>query len=442
MPDTSPAIAGIAVPASHQHAPLLGDGSYQHDAGGVFRELYQAHGPIAPVLLPGRVPAWLTLDHRTLRRVTEDTVTFARNTLRWRLGPLLPSDWPLWPMLGGGQAHDCLLYAEGEAHRQRAGALSAALDAVDHGEFAARCQHISEHLLARVAPAGAAELMADYALQLPVLVMSWALGVPEEDSRDLPAHFAAMLSSGPEAISGRQRAREVVERLVARVRRRPGADVASRLAEHPLALSDRQLAEDLLVTYIAGHITTAYMIGNTAWLMLTDDRFTDTLRRGRLSVSDALHEVRWNDTPTQVFAGRITTRVTELGNYRIPAGDLVLLGLAAANTDPTLHPDPANTDPALDSAPAPASGVRDCRAYLSYSHGPHSCPRPARDLSEVMASTAIEVLLDALPGLSLACHDSQLRWAPTIWMRGLLALPVQFAPTSLSLGHPKGLPWM
>ncbi|OKI09353.1 hypothetical protein A6A06_01175 [Streptomyces sp. CB02923] len=429
MPDTFAAIAAITVPASHERAPLLGDGRYQHDAGGVFRELYKAHGPVAPVLLPGRVPAWLTLDHQTLRRVTEDTATFARNTLRWRLGPLLPPDWPLWPMLGGGQAHDCLLYAEGEAHRQRAGALSAALDAVDRDEFAARCQHISEHLLAHVAPTGAAELMADYALKVPVLAMSGALGVPDEDSRDLPADFAAMLSSGPEAIGGRQRARKVVERLIARVRRRPGADVASRLAEHPLALNDQQLAEDLLVTYIAGHITTAYLIGNTARLMLTGDRFTDTLRRGRLSVSDAMHEVRWSDTPTQVFAGRITSRVTELGNYRIPAGDLVLLGLAAANTDPTLHADPA-------------AGVRDCRAYLSYSHGPHSCPRPARDLSEVMASTAIEVLLDALPGLSLACHDSELRWAPTIWMRGLLALPVQFTPTSLSLGHPKGLPWM
>ncbi|RSO07031.1 cytochrome [Streptomyces sp. WAC 06783] len=428
MPDT-PAITGIDIPPSHEHAPLLGDGRYQHDAGGVFRELYQTHGPVAPVLLPGGVPAWLTLDHQTLRRVTEDTATFARSSKRWRLGPLLPPDWPLWPLLGGGQAQDSLLYAEGEMHRQRAGALSSALEAVDRNEFAARCQQISEQLLARFAPAGAAELMADYALQLPVLAMSWALGAPEEDSRNLPADFAAMLSGGPDTIAGWHRARAVVARLVAQARRRPGANVASRLAAHPIALSDEQLVEDLLVTYIAGHIPTAYLIGTTLRLMLTGDRFTDTLRRGRLSVSDALHEILWHDTPTQVFAGRFTSRVTELGRYRIPARDLVLLGLAAANTDPALRPDPA-------------AGVRDNRAYLSYSHGPHSCPMPARDLSEVMASTAIEALLDALPGLSLACHPNQLRWVSTIWMRGLESLPVRFDPAALSLGTPRGLPWM
>lgn len=428
MTPSATGVSLVEVPATHRGAVQLGDPRYQTDPAGVFGRLRQAHGSVAPVLLHGDVPAWLVLGHRELAHVTTDTDTFARNSTRWRLAPELPADWPLWPMVGGGQAGDSLLYTEGDTHRRRAGAMSAALETVDLIEFRARCEEFGEELLGRFAGAGEAELMAQYAQLLPVMALGWTLGVPADRSADLVDGFTAMLSGGQDAIAGQQVARDVVTELVRHTRTAPSVNVTSRLAGHPAGLTTDQLIEDLMVAIIAGHQTTAYWIGNALRLMLTDSRFTNTLTRGRLPVSQALREVLWEDTPTQIFAGRWTTRATELGNHRLPAGDLVLLGLAAANTDPHIRPDAA-------------SGMRGSRAYLSYSHGPHGCPVPAQHLSEIIATCGIEILLDRLPDLALGHPPEELRWQPSVWMRGLTALHVRFTPAPPVTGHPGGIPW-
>ncbi|MGW7521867.1 cytochrome P450, partial [Streptomyces sp. NPDC054796] len=256
-----------------------------------------------------------------------------------------------------------------------------------------------------------------------------ALGVPSHQADALVAGFTAMLSGGPDAIAGQQQAREIITDHVQHTRTCPAANVTATLAGHPAELTHSQLVEDLVVAIIAGHQTTAYWMTNATRLMLTDDRFTNTFTRGRLPVRQALLEALWEDTPTQIFAGRFTTRPADLGNYRIPPGDLILLGLAAANTDPHIRADTTQ-------------GTRGSRAYLSYSHGPHGCPAPAQDLSEIIAAVGIEVLLDRLPDMTLACEPDQLRWQPGVWMRGLLALPVRFTPAPPTHTRTGGVPWI
>jgi cytochrome P450 len=419
----------VDMPDTHRGAVLLGDPGYQHDPATVFQDLRQHYGPVAPILLVGQVPAWLVLGHRELMHVTTNTALYARSSQRWRLREAIPPDWPVWPMIGGGQAGASLLYTEGPDHRQRAGAVDNALAGIDPIEFRARCEDFAEILVDRFAQGGQADLMADYALQLPLMAMSWALGVPDDLQHDLVGAFTDQLAGGESALAANQFVRESMNSLVRRVRRRPGADVASRLASDAARLSDEQLCEDLLVTVLAGHQTTAYWMGNATHRMLSDPRHANGFARGRLAIGQALREVLWDDTPTQVFAGRWTTRPTELGGARIPAGDMVLLGLAGANTDPHIRPDPA-------------AGLRGSRAYLSYSHGPHSCPHAARDLAETIVTTGIEVLLDRLPDLHLACPPDQVRWQPSVWMRGLTALPVRFSPTPPTTRYAGGASWI
>jgi len=40
------------------------------------------------------------------------------------------------------------------------------------------------------------------------------------------------------------------------------------------------------------------------------------------------------------------------------------------------------------------------------------------------------VLLDRLPDVRLAVDVKELQWRPSLWMRGLFALPVSFTPTT------------
>ena len=162
---------------------------------------------------------------------------------------------------------------------------------------------------------------------------------------------------------------------------------------------------------------TANWIGNTLRLMLIDDQFSLTLQGGRSSADQALNEVLWKDTPTQNFIGRFAVQDCELGGHRIRRGDLLVLGLAAANVDPQVHP-----------RSFADSGSN--RAHMSFGHGEHGCPFPAPELAEVIAKAAVEVLLDRIPDVQLGAAASSLGWRPSLWMRGLFALPVTFSPVA------------
>ncbi len=156
----------------------------------------------------------------------------------------------------------------------------------------------------------------------------------------------------------------------------------------------------------AAQAPTGNWIGNALRLMLVDDQFSVTLQGGRSSAGEALNEVLWKNTPTQNFVGRWAVQACEVGGRRIRKGDLLVLGLAAANTDPRVQPE----------CPSDSSANR---AHMSFGHGEHGCPFPAPELAETIARTAIEVLLDRLPDIELDVAADELRWRPSVWMRGL-----------------------
>ncbi|MET8725182.1 cytochrome P450, partial [Streptomyces misionensis] len=177
---------------------------------------------------------------------------------------------------------------------------------------------------------------------------------------------------------------------------------------------DEEIVQDLISVIAAAQQPTANWICNTLRLLLTDERFAVNVSGGRLSVGEALNEALWLDTPTQNFIGRWAVRDTQLGGRQIRAGDCLVLGLAAANTDPQIWPD--------------AHVGAENAAHLSFSNGEHRCPYPAPLLADVMARTAVETLLERLPDLVLSVEPETLTWRPSIWMRGLTALPVRFTP--------------
>lgn len=240
------------------------------------------------------------------------------------------------------------------------------------------------------------------------------IGVPEAETADLVRDVYRTHAAGEGANEAYARVRDKVRRMVESKKDSPGPDVASRLLAHPAGLAAEEITEDLLHLMNAGQLPTAYWIGNTLRLMLTDDRFAMTLSGGRRSVGQALNEVLWEDTPTQNFPGRFAVHDLRLGGRQIRKGDLLILGLAAANQDPLVRP-----------VPQASAGNQ---AYMSFSHGEHRCPYAAQEIARVIAEAAIEVLLDRLPDVVLAVPADTLAWRPSPLFRGLAALPVRFSP--------------
>ncbi|MFE9427232.1 cytochrome P450 [Kitasatospora sp. NPDC006697] len=400
-------------PAHRGAVPLYGP-RFQTDPGQVYREMRAEHGPVAPVELPGGVLAWLVIGYRELQLVTGQPKLFGRDSSRWHAWPSIPADWPLRPMMAPVPS---LLYTEGGEHQRRAGAVADALAGIDPYELKTQSERVADRLIDEFAGRGEADLVAEFAHRMPLLVLCWALGLDSVQVPVLIQGLLDMLDGGADAQQGAATLLAVMAELVEAKRARPGADLTSRLLVHPAGLSDDEVIRDLRVLLIAGHQPTAYWIASALRLMLTDDRFAASLSGGRRSVAQALTEALWEDTPTQNFAGRWAVRDTQLAGQRIAAGDLVLLGFAGANGDPAVRQ--------ADGSPPEGN-----RAHLSFSHGEHRCPFPAQEAAEVIAGTAIEVLLDRLPDLGLAVAEHALVWRPSPWVRALVSLPVGFTPAT------------
>lgn len=382
---------------------------YRTDPAGVYEWIRETHGPVAPVLLEGDIPAWFVCGYRELHQVTTDAALFARDTRRWNAWETVPDDWPLLPHLVHNPS---VMFTEGPDHSRRAGALSEALEAVDQFELANQCERIADQMIDRFAGAGEAELMGQYASRIPLRATAMMCGVPESEARVLVDDvMGALNSSMADQMTVFGRMQEEMRRLVDRKRAEPGFDVPSHLLASSEHLGDEEILSDLLVVLLQAHQQTTNWIGNTIGLMLTDARFAITLSGGRASVGDALNEVLWHDTPTQNYLGRVATRDTRLGGQRIRTGDLLVLGLAAANADPQVRP---------------AEGTAGNRAMMSFGHGEHGCPYPAPEIAEIIAKSSVEVLIDRLPDLVLS---EPLEWRSSVWTRGLVRLAVTFTPT-------------
>ncbi|MGP4020816.1 cytochrome P450 [Saccharopolyspora sp. 5N708] len=383
---------------------------FQNNPAQVYRDMRREHGPVAPVLLEGGVPAWCVLDYREVHHVTNHPELFGRDSRRWNSWHEVSHDWSLRPYV---EYQPAFVFTEGEEHRKRGGAISDALADVDEFELRAQVEKICDDLIDGFAGRGEADLIAEYTHQIPLLALAKIYGLPDDEAPTLARDVALSGEESEEAVRAHERTVARMLQLSREKRENPGRDVPSFLLALPLGLTDEQIAADLFITLGAGYLTTSDWMGNTIRLMLTDERFAITLAGGRRSVGQALNEVLWEDTPTQNFVGRWATQDTQLGGKRIRKGDLLVLGLAAANTDPQVRPDTY-------------AGSAGNQAHMSFSHGEHGCPFPAQEIARVITTTGIEVLLDRLPDVELAVATEALVWRPSVWMRGLAALPVTF----------------
>ncbi|MDO0924465.1 cytochrome P450 [Streptomyces sp. TG1A-8] len=400
----------------------LGGSRFRTGPDRLYREMRRDHGAVVPVLLDGDLPAWLVLGYRELHQVTGDPVLFSRDSELWNQWENVPEGWPLLPMIGRRQPS--ILYTVGERHRQRAAMVSDALEAVDPVELRGHAERFADELIDAVCSEGEADLIAQYAMLLPVRVLARLYGFPDEDGPGLVTALNDMIDGRERALAGQAHLGLSMGQLLAARKKEPADDVASRMLADGSGFTDEEIAQDLMVMMAAGHQPTADWIGNSLRLMLTDDRFAASLFGGRNSVAEAMNEVLWEDTPTQNVAGRWAARDTRLGGRRIRAGDLLLLGLQGANSDPQVRTD----------ASALTGGNN---AHFSFGHGEHRCPFPAQEIAEVIARTGIEVVLDRLPDIDLAVPAGSLTRRPSPWLHGLTELPVRFTPSPAPGGAPR-----
>ena len=294
-----------------------------------------------------------------------------------------------------------------------------------------RVQALIDELLDAIAAAGPdarVDLVSSFAFPLPFTVICELLGVPEGDRTALGAGFTGMLMpySTPDEFARAKAASDSVvamlEALVAGKQANPGDDMVSALIsarDGAERLNTQELLSTIFQLMVAGHDTTASLIGNGTVALLTHSDQLAALQADPDKLAVAIEELLRYDAPVPHSTFRYAVAPIDIGGVTIPTGAQVIISLAAANRDAGQYTDPDALD--LD---------RDETRHLAFGHGIHFCL--GAPLARMEGLLALGSLLQRFPELRLAVPADELHWGhgDGLVLRGLTELPVIPGPAT------------
>ncbi|MEU1555421.1 cytochrome P450 [Streptomyces scabiei] len=281
-----------------------------------------------------------------------------------------------------------------------------------------RIQEITDSLLDAMVPRGRADLVESFAYPLPLTVICELLGVPEIDRaafRKLSTEAVAPTSGESEYEAFVQLASFLGDLIEDKRCSPPADDLLSALIrttdEDGDRLSPAELRGMAFILLVAGHETTVNLITGAVHALLTHPGQLAEVRADPRLVDAVVEETLRHEGPVENATFRYAAEPLDIGGTTVPAGDAVLIGLAAADRDGARCPDPDRFDI-----------HRDTRGHLAFGHGIHYCL--GAPLARLEARVALRSLLDRCPGLTLDGPPGP--WLPGMLIRGVRSLPLRW----------------
>ncbi|MFF4954968.1 cytochrome P450 [Streptomyces chattanoogensis] len=375
--------------------------------------------PVSPMVFPDGHEGWLVTGYDAVRQLLADT----RFSSRQDIGVMhLPYETPGMPVMT-------------EPSPQVPG-LFVAMDPPDHtrlrrkltGAFTVkRMKRLEEHIsdiverqldeMARLAPP--VDLVKEFALPVPSLVICELLGVPYEDRDNFQANSAKFMAKDQqldEKMAAYGAMTTYLAELVTRKRAEPGEDILSDLAGHD-DLTIEELTGIAFLLLLAGHETTANMLGLGTFALLEHPEQLAELRANPDLLPDAVEELMRYLSVADVFY-RYATEDLELGGETIGKGSTVVVSLLAANREPQRFDNPDTLDVR-----------RKARGHLSFGHGIHQCL--GQQLARIEMRAGFDGLLRRFPTLELAIPADEVKLRTDMNIYGVHELPVTWAETAL-----------
>ena len=261
-----------------------------------------------------------------------------------------------------------------------------------------------------------ADIVRDLAFPVPSRTICRILGVPYEDRKVFETNSRTMMdiaSTEEQVGAAMQAIFGYLDELVTKKRARPGDDLISRLITEELEpgrLERREMVTIALILLVAGHETTATMIGLGTYALLEQPEQLAVLRADPGLWGDAVEELLRHQTIVQNPIQRVALADVEVGGATIRKGEGVLLVLEAANRDPNAYDAPDRMDVR-----------RGLRNHLAFSFGPHHCLGHA--IARMELEEVFRGLFTRFPGLRATGEPVPLR-PPGVGLFGVESLSV------------------
>jgi cytochrome P450 len=320
---------------------------------------------------------------------------------------------------------DTMLTADPPEHGRFRGLVNKAFTPRRVRKLSDRVQEIADGLIDSFASEGQFEALAQYAVPLPLSVIAEQLGVPLGDLerfRRWTDGFTTQLSGLAQKEDEVEAAKRIVEfqkyfaERIDEVAREPRDDILSDLVrariegERPLDVAESlSIIQQLLV---AGNETTAATIAEGILLLIRHPEQMALVLEDEERIPNMIEEVLRLASPTHSM-WRVVTEDCELGGIEIPAKSFMMIRYGAANRDEKKFPDPDRFDVLRENA----------NEQLAFGNGIHFCIGAMLARKEM--SVAFQSLFRRLSGLRLR-PDSELRYKPSMLLRGLRELHLEF----------------
>jgi cytochrome P450 len=383
--------------------------------------LYRRARDQEPVWYAEAFDVWVVSRYVDVRRILMDPMRFS-SAFQVRT-PQAPAPGVPEILAEGRPEVPALLNEDPPGHRRSRDLVARAFGPRRIAALEPRVETFADELIDGFADRRKADLVAELTSPLPLRAICALIGLPDED-RDKVGAWADQLvrltSFGIEAEPQRDAARASVEfedYLAAQIaaRRDHGRDdMLTELitARSPGAapLTDPELISLLIMLILAGHETTANLIGGALVRLLHRPELWNRTGGEPELVAAAVEETLRIDAPVQGMFRRTVFDV-QVAGVTIPAGARVFALFAAANRDPAMFPEPDGFEP----------GRRSADQHLAFGRGIHFCV--GAELARMEARVALRVLRRRLPSLRLE-PGFRIPYLPNLMHRGPAALPV------------------
>ncbi|MEU6561406.1 cytochrome P450 [Nocardia nova] len=371
--------------------------------------------PVSPLLFPDGHEGWLVTGYDAVRTLMADT----RFSSRLDLGVIhVPYETPGMPTPTepSPQIPGLLIAMDPPDHTRLRRKLIGAFTVRRMKMLEQRIAEITEQLLDRMAElTPPVDLVREFALPLPSLVICEMLGVPYADRDEFQANSAKFMlkeqtleekGAAYGAMTG------YLAELVTRKRAEPGEDILSDLARDD-DLGIDELTGIAFLLLLGGHETTANMLGLGTFALLEHPEQLAALRADPELVPNAVEELLRYLSVADIFY-RYATEDIELGGETIEKGSTVVVSLLAANRDPLRFDDPDTLDLR-----------RTARGLVSFGHGMHQCL--GQQLARVEMRAGFAGLARRFPTLRAAVPADEVPLRTDMNIYGVHALPVTWS---------------